>query len=72
MIYDDVIDPATERMKRMRRARKQRFRERLVVYGGGAVLIVVMALAFAYEKALWDECRSFGHSWGYCARVLGQ
>lgn len=34
------------------------------------VLVVLVVLGVVYELGLWSECRSAGHSIGYCLRVL--
>lgn len=41
----------------------------------GYSLVVLMIVGiivggFMYERMLWNECRSFGHSFWYCLRIL--
>jgi len=42
-------------------------------YSLAALMIVgVIVGVFMYERMLWNECRSFGHSFWYCLRILGK
>jgi hypothetical protein len=35
-----------------------------------ATFILIVGGSIAYERMLWNECRT-DHSWFYCVRILG-
>ena len=37
-----------------------------------ACTIVIYLIAWTVALSVWEECRSYGHSWLYCVRLVAR
>ena len=44
----------------------------ILIMLGVLIFLALAVLAIIYDVAVWNECRSDGHSWFYCLRMISK